>query len=294
MAGVTAVAPARTGSRRRGSSSVNGWALLAVPGILFLLAFFAYPLAQMAVRSFTDPSPANYRIFLDSPVYARTLVTTFETALAVTAASLLLGYPYAYVMSQARARTAAVLGFVVLLPFWLSLLVRTYAWTVWLQDSGVINTVLQELGIISSPLGLIRNTLGVAIGMTHILLPFMVLPLYAAMRRIDPELTPAASGLGAPPFAAFRRVFLPLSLPGVLAGSLLVFVLSLGFYITPALLGSPQNAMISELIVSQVSEQLQFGVGAAIAMVLLGLTLVVLFLGTRFVRLRDVMGSLEE
>jgi len=193
-----------------------------------------------------------------------------------------------------RARTAALLGFLVLLPFWLSLLVRTYAWTVWLQDTGVINTVLQELGITNHPLGLIRNTLGVTIGMTHILLPFMVLPLYAVMRRIDPELTPAASSLGAPPFAAFRKVFLPLSLPGILAGSLLVFVLSLGFYITPALLGSPQNAMISELIVNQVSEQLQFGIGAAIAMVLLGLTLVVLFLGTRFVRLQDVMGGLEE
>lgn len=279
---------------RRGGLLVNRWALLAVPGVLFLLAFFGYPLLQMAIRSFDDPSPANYKVFVDSPVYARTLGTTFKTAFIVTAVCLLLGYPYAYVMNQARARTAAVLGFLVLLPFWLSLLVRTYAWTVWLQDTGVINSVLQDLGLVDRPLGLIRNTLGVTIGMTHVLLPFMVLPLYAVMRRIDPELTPAAASLGASPFRAFRRVFLPLSLPGVLAGCLLVFVLALGFYITPALLGSPQNAMISELIVDQVSQQLQFGIGSAIGMVLLALTLVVLWLGTRFVRFQEVVGYGDE
>jgi putative spermidine/putrescine transport system permease protein len=293
VADAVAVGRSRTGLRR-GSLSVNRWSLLVLPGVFFLLVFFGYPLLQMAIKSFNDPSPANYKIFVDSPAYARTLETTFKTAFIVTAACVLLGYPYAYVMSRAGPRVAAVLGFLVLLPFWLSLLVRTYAWTVWLQDTGVINTVLQDIGLTDQPLGLIRNTLGVTIGMTHILLPFMVLPIYAVMRRIDPELTPAAASLGAPPFAAFRKVFLPLSLPGVFAGALLVFVLSLGFYITPALLGSPQNAMISELIVDQVSEQLQFGVGAAIAMVLLGLTLVVLFVGTRFVRFGAVTGELDE
>jgi putative spermidine/putrescine transport system permease protein len=293
VADAVTVGRPRTGPRL-GGLSVNRWALLCVPGVAFLLVFFGYPLLQMAIRSFNDPSPANYKIFVDSPVYARTLETTFKTAFIVTAACLLLGYPYAYVMNRAGPRAAAVLGFLVLMPFWLSLLVRTYAWTVWLQDTGVINTVLQDIGIINRPLGLIRNTLGVTIGMTHILLPFMVLPLYAVMRRIDPELSPAAASLGASPFAAFRKVFLPLSLPGVFAGALLVFVLSLGFYITPALLGSPQNAMISELIVNQVSEQLQFGIGAALAMLLLALTLVVLFLGTRFVRFGAVTGEVDE
>jgi putative spermidine/putrescine transport system permease protein len=293
VSGAVAVSRTRTGPRF-GGLSVNRWALLVVPGVVFLLVFFGYPLLQMAIKSFTEPSAANYKVFVDSPVYARTLETTFKTAFIVTAACLLLGYPYAYVMNRAGPRMAAVLGFLVLLPFWLSLLVRTYAWTVWLQDTGVVNTVLQDIGLTDHPLGLIRNTLGVTIGMTHILLPFMVLPLYAVMRRIDPELTPAAASLGAAPFAAFRKVFLPLSVPGIFAGALLVFVLSLGFYITPALLGSPQNAMISELIVDQVSEQLQFGIGAAIAMVLLGLTLVVLLLGTRFVRFGEVMGGVEE
>ncbi len=292
----SAVAPRpRTGPRARaGGLSVNRWALLVLPGLVFLGVFFGYPLVRMGIRSFTDPSPANYKIFVDTPVYARTLARTFQTAFIVTAICLLLGYPYAYVMNQVKPRMAAVLGFLVLLPFWLSLLVRTYAWTVWLQDTGVINTVLKDMGLIDQPLALMRNTLGVTIGMTHILLPFMVLPIYAVMRRIDPELTPAAASLGAPPFAAFRKVFLPLSLPGVFAGGLLVFVLSLGFYITPALLGSPSNQMISELIVDQVNEQLQFGIGSAIAMVLLGVTLVVLWAGTRFVRFQDVMGQWEE
>jgi putative spermidine/putrescine transport system permease protein len=286
-----AVAAARLPRSLRAGRFFNAWTLLALPGLLFLLVFFGYPLVEMAIRSFTDPSPENYRIFVDSPVYSRTLATTFQTAFIVTAVCLLLGYPYAYVMHQAGPRLAGVLAVLVLVPFWSSLLVRTYAWTVWLQDSGVVNSVLRRAGVIDEPLELIRNTLGVTVGMTHILLPFMVLPLYAVMRRIDPELTPAAASLGAGPFTAFRRVFLPLSLPGVYAGSLLVFVLALGFYITPALLGDPQNAMISELIVNQVSQQLQFGIGAAIGVVLLVLTLIVLGIGSRFVRVRDVFAA---
>lgn len=268
----------------------GGWALLVVPGVLFLLVLFGLPLVEMVVRSFTDPSPANYEVFGEAP-YRRTLVTTFRTALLTTVICLALGYPYAYLMHRARPRVAAALAFCVLLPLWSSLLVRTYAWTVWLQDTGVVNSTLQELGLIEEPLALMRNTLGVTVGMVHILLPFMVLPLYAVMRRIDPDLRTAASSLGAPPLSAFRRVFLPLSMPGVIAGCLLVFVLSLGFYITPALLGNPQNAMLSELIVNQVSEQLNFGVGAALGVVLLALTLAFLWAGSRFVRLQDVFGA---
>ena len=230
---------------------LGGWTLLAVPGILFLAAFFGLPLLRMAITSVSDPSPASYLVFTESPLYLRVLGTTFRTAFVVTAICLAMGYPYAYAMHHAGPRLAAVLVVALLLPFWSSLLVRTYAWTVLLQDTGVINSVLRELGLIDHPLALMRNTLGVTIGMSQILLPYMALPIYAAMRRIDPDLTPAAASLGAPPFTAFRRVFLPLSLPGVLAGSLLVFVLALGFYITPALLGSPHDAMLSELIVAR-------------------------------------------
>lgn len=281
--------------RRAGSirSPLDAWALLAIPGFLFLVVFFLVPLVRMGLRSLTDPSPANYRIFLESPIYLRVLWTTIRTSLIVTVVCLLIGYPYAYVMHHAGPKTRAALTVLVLVPFWSSLLVRTYAWTVLLQDSGVINSVLRDLGLIDEPLRLMRNTLGVTIGMSHILLPFMVLPIWATMRRIDPDLVPAAESLGAPPRAAFRKVFLPLSLPGVFAGCLLVFVLALGFYITPALLGSPQNAMFSELIVNMVSERLRFGVGSALAMTLLAVTLVLLAIGSRFVRLGDALGGME-
>lgn len=277
----------RAGSIR---SPLDLWAWLAVPGLLFLVVFFLVPLARMGARSFTDPSPENYRVFLDSPVYVRVLWTTLRTSLIVTAVCLLIGYPYAYVMHHAGPKTRAALTVLVLVPFWSSLLVRTYAWTVLLQDSGIINSVLRDLGLIREPIQLMRNTLGVTIGMSHILLPFMVLPIWATMRRIDPDLVPAAESLGASPRAAFRKVFLPLSIPGVFAGCLLVFVLALGFYITPALLGSPQNAMFSELIVNMVSERLRFGVGSALAMTLLAVTLLLLGIGSRFVRLGEAIG----
>ena len=266
------------------------WALLALPGIVFLVLFFLLPLVIMALRSVTDPGPENYLIFTRSAAYGRVLGTTLWTSVLVTVVCLLIGYPYAYVMHHAGPRLATVLGVAVLLPFWSSLLVRTYACTVLLQTTGVINSFLRGIGLIDEPIQLMRNTLGVQIGMSYILLPFMVLPIYAVMRRIDPDLTPAAAGLGAGPITAFRRVFLPLSLPGVFAGVLLVFVLALGFYITPALLGSPSNTMLSELIVLQIQRELKFGVGAALGMVLLALTLVLLAVASRFVRIGDAVG----
>jgi ABC-type spermidine/putrescine transport system permease subunit I len=197
-------------------------------------------------------------------------------------------------MNMVRPRVAGLLLIAVLLPFWSSLLVRTYAWQVILRDTGIINSFLVDVGVIDEPIPLIRTTLGVLLGMSQVLLPFMVLPIYAVMRRIDPELPRAAANLGASPFAAFRRVFLPLSMPGVIAGSLLVFVLALGFYITPALLGSPRDTMISQFIASAVQQRLDWGIGSTMAVILMGLTLAVLFIASRFIRLRDTFGSLEE
>jgi putative spermidine/putrescine transport system permease protein len=281
-------APAGSGVPRR--RLLDGWAVLAIPGVLFLVFFFVMPLVRMAMRSVTDPGPENYRIFVESSLYVKVLWTTIRTSLVVTAVCLLLGYPYAYVMHHSGKQVRAVLAALVLIPFWSSLLVRTYAWTVLLRDSGVVNSLLTGSGLIDEPVALMRNTLGVTIGMSHILLPFMVLPIYATMRGIDPDLVPAAEILGARPMRAFHRVFLPLSAPGILAGCLLVFVLALGFYITPALLGSPQNAMFSELVVNMVSERLQFGTGSALAMTLLAVTLILLLIGSRFVRIPEALG----
>ena len=294
--------PATSGSgrRRSGDPIVNRWALLAVPPIAFLIAFFLIPLIVVSLRSVTDvPRPtddllANYGRFFASTANLRVLGNTFWVAALSTVVCLALGYPYAYLMNLVRPRVAGLLLIAVLLPFWSSLLVRTYAWQVILRDTGIINTFLLDARVIEEPIPLIRTTLGVMLGMSQILLPFMVLPIYAVMRRIDPEYTKAAANLGASPFAAFRRVFLPLSLPGVLAGSLLVFVLALGFYITPALLGSPKDTMISQFIASAVQQRLDWGIGSTMAVILMGVTLAVLLIASRFIRLRDVFGSLEE
>jgi ABC-type spermidine/putrescine transport system permease subunit I len=289
-----------SGRRPRGGPIVNRWALLAIPPIAFLVAFFLVPLIAVSLRSVTDfakPTSdvfANYGRFFASAANVRVLGNTFWVAALSTVVCLALGYPYAYLMNIVRPRVAGLLLIAVLLPFWSSLLVRTYAWQVILRDTGIINTFLLHSGLIHEPLPLIRTTLGVMLGMSQILLPFMVLPIYAVMRQIDPEFTKAAANLGAPPFAAFRRVFLPLSLPGVLAGSLLVFVLALGFYITPALLGSPKDTMISQFIANAIQQRLDWGIGSTMAVILMGVTLVVLFVASRFIRLRDVFGSLEE
>ena len=290
----------RSGRRPRDGPIVNRWALLAVPPIAFLVAFFLVPLVVVSLRSVTDfPKPAadmfaNYGRFVAAPANVRVLGNTFWVAGMSTIVCLVLGYPYAYLMHLVRPRVAGLLLIAVLLPFWSSLLVRTYAWEVILRDTGIINRFLIGAKLIEEPIPLIRTTLGVMLGMSQILLPFMVLPIYAVMRRIDPEYTRAAANLGAPPFAAFRRVFLPLSLPGVLAGSLLVFVLALGFYITPALLGGAKDTMISQFIASAVQQRLDWGIGSTMAVILMGVTLVVLFVASRFIRLRDAFGSLEE
>ena len=254
----------------------------------------------MAVRSVTDlPTGSegdpltNFRRFFEGEANLRVLRNTFWIAGLSTLACLAIGYPYAYLMRLATPRWAGVLLIAVLVPFWSSLLVRTYAWQVILRDTGLINSTLVGWGVIDQPLDLYQTTTGVLLGMTQILLPFMVLPLFTTMSRIDPELTKAAANLGASPTRAFLRVFLPLSIPGVLAGSLLVFVLALGFYITPALLGSPTDTMLSAFIATRVQQQLDWGLASAMAVVLVGITLVVLFLASRVIRVRDVFGALD-
>lgn len=285
---------------RTGGRIANRWALLALPPIAFLVAFFVVPLVVVSLRSITDvANPTeellpNYARFFASAANLRVLGNTFWVALLSTIVCLALGYPYAYLMNLVRPRVAGLLLIAVLLPFWSSLLVRTYAWQVILRDTGIVNSFLLDFGLIEEPLPLIRTTLGVMLGMSQILLPFMVLPIYTVMRRIDPEFTRAAANLGAPPFVAFRRVFLPLSLPGVIAGSLLVFVLALGFYITPALLGSAKDTMISQFIASAVQQRLDWGIGSTMAVILMGLTLAILLVASRFIRLRDAFGSLED
>jgi putative spermidine/putrescine transport system permease protein len=273
---------------------ISGWGWLAMPLLVFLTVAFLVPMFLMVVRSVSDPPGAglaNYQEFFASEADIRVLGNTFYIATVSTIACLVIGYPYAYLMSIVPARVAGLLLIFVMVPFWSSLLVRTFAWEVILRDTGIINSVLTGLGVISEPLPLIRNTFSVIIGMSQILLPFMVLPLYTVMQRIDPELTRAAANLGATPFAAFRRVFVPLSFPGITAGVLLVFVLALGFYITPTILGSARETMLSRFIADQVQVRLNWGLASAMAVILMVLTFVVLAIASRFVKLRDVYGA---
>lgn len=276
---------------------ISRWGWLAMPLLVFLTVAFLVPMFLMVVRSVSDPPGAglaNYQEFFASDADIRVLGNTFYIATVCTIACLVIGYPYAYLMTIVPQRVTGLLLIAVLVPFWSSLLVRTFAWEVILRDTGIINSVLQGMGVISEPLPLIRNTFSVIIGMSQILLPFMVLPLYTVMQRIDPELTRAAANLGAPPFAAFRRVFVPLSFPGIAAGVLLVFVLALGFYITPTILGSARETMISRFIADQAQVRLNWGLASAMAVILMALTFVVLAIASRFVKLHDVYGALGE
>lgn len=216
-------------------------------------------------------------------VYVAALTRTLEISAIVTFLCLVLAYPLAYRLATLPESTANLLMILVLLPFWTSLLVRTASWLVILQREGPLNEALQWLGVIDRPLDLVFNRPGVLIAMTHVLLPFMVLPIYSVMKGIPPNYMRAATSLGAPFFTAFRRVYLPLSLPGVTAGCLLVFILSIGYYITPLLIGGPNDQMVSALIAFLTLQTLNWGLAAALGAVLLVITVALYLVYTRVV-----------
>jgi putative spermidine/putrescine transport system permease protein len=253
--------------------------LLLLPGVVYLLVFFAYPIAGMLWRSVTAPRGGGFTLrfyeqMLREPVYLRVFLNTFEITLEVTLVTLVLGYPLAYFLARIRPRLANLLLIMVVLPFFTSTLVRTYAWMVLLGNQGLLNQALAGLNVPGVPLRLLYNRTGVLIGMSYILLPYMILALYSVMRGIDRGLLQAAASVGASPFRAFRRVFLPLSLPGVAAGSLLTFILGLGFFITPALMGGPRDTMIAVIIEQHVEQLLDWHFASALSAVLLALTAV--------------------
>ena len=206
-------------------------------------------------------------------VFRSVLVRTLWISAMVTLICLVLGYPVAYVIASQPPGRAAVLLFLVLLPFWTSLLVRTVAWVVLLQREGVLNSLFLSLGIVNEPLKMIFNRFAVYVAMVHVLLPFMVLPIYAVMRSIPSTYVRAATSLGAKPFTAFRRVYMPQTLPGIAAGCLMVFIQALGYYITPALVGGADDQMISYFIAFYASRTVNWGMAAALSIMLLAATL---------------------
>jgi len=271
------------GKRRRGGGIVSP-ILMVLPALAFLLVFYFYPLALLIPQSFADKgfSLRQFSRLVSDELAVETLLRTVETSMIVTAVTLALGYPVAYLIARVRARTAMILMGVVVLSFWISILVRTYSWMVLLQRFGLVNQALMFLGILAQPARLMYNTIAVSAGMVHILLPFVVLPVYASLKAIDPNLVAAAMSLGAPPAQTFLRVTLPLSLNGVAAGVLLVFVQGLGFYVTPMLLGGPQTLMISSLIDRQMFNYLDWQYGSAISLVLLLCTILFMLVFDRF------------
>ena len=207
-------------------------------------------------------------------VFVDVLVRTLWISFVVTVSCVILGYPVAYLLATLPPKSSNLLMILVLLPFWTSLLVRTSAWVVVLQNEGILNGILLGLGLVDSPVQMIFNRFGVLVAMTHVLLPFMVLPLYSVMKGISPAYMRAAASLGAPPWTAFLRVYLPQTLPGVTAGCLLVFILALGYYITPALVGGADDQMVSYLIAFYTNRTVNWGLAAALATLLLMATAV--------------------
>jgi putative spermidine/putrescine transport system permease protein len=257
------------------------------PLLLFMLAGFTGPVLLMLGWSLTNPTPTprHYAYLQATPVYLRVLANTLRNALVTTAACVALGYPLAYWLRGLAARPRLVALTLVILPFWISILIRTYAWIVILGNAGLVNRSLMDLGLTGSPLPFLYNELGVTIGTVNVLLPFFVLPLYAAMTRIDQRLLDAAASLGASPRTIFWRVFFPLSAPALAASAILVFILTLGFYITPAVLGGGRVPMVANMLDMLINTFPRWELAAAISTVLMAVV-IGFYLASRWVRTR--------
>ena len=263
---------------------------LCSPGLILVGLVIVLPIGWLFWLSLFDEagmlSAANYARFFEQKSYIRTFITTFQVSFLVTGLAVLVGYPLSYMLSQIPRRMASICMIFVILPFWTSVLVRTYAWLVILQRKGLVNTWLIDLGVIDQPLSLAHNFTGVVIGMTHILLPFLILPLYGSMKSIDADYLRAGMSLGASPTATFWQVFFPLSLPGLAAGIVMVFVLCLGFFVTPALMGGGKVIMWAMRMEQTTSLYSNWGAGSALGVVLLAVTLGLLALFQRMMGAR--------
>jgi spermidine/putrescine transport system permease protein len=278
----------------------SGWVPLAAP-LLWLVVFFLVPMVVVFTYSLATRtsgggvdfglSAENYARIGDSSLYLWAALRSLRIAVIVTLATLLVAYPVAYYLALVATRWRLVLIVLLIIPWWCSILVKNFAWVAILAETGVLNRMLLRIGLIDRPLKLLYNEFTVVIGLVHVLIPFMVMPIYATLEKLDRRLIEAAANLGASPARAFREVVLPLSLPGVAAGSLLTFILGFGSYITPALLGSERTLMIANLIQSQFMEAFDWPFGAALSMLLLGLVLMLLAGFNRLVGLERLWGG---
>ncbi len=270
MAMTATAAPGARVQRRRHAAFV--WAL---PALVLILLFFVTPVLGLLLRSVTEPTLGlqNYAELIGTGTYLRIFANTFLVAGVVTVLSVVIGYPVAWALAVLPRPWGQLVFAIIILSMWTNLLARTYAWMVLLQRTGVINKTLLGLGVIDQPLALVNNLVGVTIGMTYIMLPFVILPLVGVIRAIDPAILRAGALCGANSWQCFTRILLPLSLPGIAAGALMVFVMALGYYVTPALLGGTANMMLAEMVAQFVQSLVNWGMGGAAAFVLLVVTL---------------------
>ncbi|MFO1149535.1 MAG: ABC transporter permease [Alsobacter sp.] len=275
MSGTSAGATFATSRKGKGRGIRLSPAALTWPASALLVLCFALPVLALLLRSVLEPEPGlgNYAALLGSATYVRIFANTFTVSAVVTLVTLAIGFPVAWTLALLPRWAASLVFGILLLSMWTNLLARTYAWMVLLQRTGVINKALMGLGLIDSPLPLVNNLVGVTIGMTYIMLPFVILPLYGVIRKIDPAILQAASLCGATRWQALWRVLVPLVAPGLAAGGLMVFVMSLGYFVTPALLGGTANMMLAELIAQFVQSLTNWGMGGAAALLLLVVTL---------------------
>jgi ABC-type spermidine/putrescine transport system permease subunit I len=270
-----------------------GRVALAAPAAILLLAGLFLPICWLFVQSFIGPGGftlEHYGIIFERPAYVGFLWTSVEVSFLTTGICTLLAYPICYAMVVLPQRFASVLMLCVVVSFFASYLVRTYSWLLLLQRRGIINSFLMNNGLVDEPLRMVYNLTGTLIGMVHILLPLMVMPLYASMKAVDRQLVSASMGLGASPARAFRDVFLPLSLPGLMSGAVLVFILSLGFYLTPAILGGGRIVTWATAVASAAQSSPVWGEAAALGVILLVLTLAALALLKMVFRVKNVLG----
>ena len=274
------------------SERQKAWLFIA-PALALVVLFYFTPLVRVLWVSVSEPVLGfdNYAMLFTSAPIQRVLITTARICIFTTAVTLVLAYLVAYVLTHASPAGQRLMMIGVLLPLWMSVLVRAFAWVTLLRREGLINKALLSLGLIDEPLGLMWNEVGVTIGMVHYMLPLGILPLWAAMRAIDNRLLAASRGLGAGSLQTFLRVFLPLSLPGLIGAGILVFIFSLGFFITPAILGGGKIIMVAEYINHTVHESLRWGVGTMLATTLIAVIFLLLFALSRIVDLRTLFGA---
>lgn len=258
---------------------------MVVPLLIVMAIGFNLPIIMMLAKSFVQDQSftfANYIDLIEMPVYLKVLVNTFKIAAITTVCCVLLGYPLAYWILGLSSRWKIICLAAIVVPFWVSILVRTYAWIVIMGNSGIINRSLLELGWIEAPIQFLYNEFGVVIGTINVLLPFMVLPLFASMTKIDQRILSAAETLGANYVTIFWRIFFPLSVPALAAGAVLVFILTLGFYITPAILGGGRVPMAANMLDLLINQMPSWEVASSISVVLLALTMILFMFYLRF------------